>query len=72
MSNKCPITYEDCGNEKYSLTGLRRLSPQLSQLHDLPFDRLSLLREAGLRAQKMSIAGVQPTKSLNSSPVRFS
>lgn len=60
MSRKCPITYQDCGDETYSNEGLKRVSPQLSRLDDLPFDRQTILEEAALRAQKMSIQGVQP------------
>lgn len=63
MTRRCPISYQECGDAKYSREGLRRLSPQLSRLDDLPFDRQTILQEAALRAQKMSIQGVQPKLS---------
>jgi serine/threonine-protein kinase HipA len=62
--NRCPITYEWCGEEKYSLTGLKKLAPSLTTLHDFPYDRQEQLREAIARASKMSIQGVQPKLSV--------
>jgi serine/threonine-protein kinase HipA len=62
--NRCPITYEWCGEEKYSLAGLKKLAPSLRALHDFPYDRQEQLREAIARASKMSIQGVQPKLSV--------
>jgi serine/threonine-protein kinase HipA len=62
--NRCPITYDWCGEEKYSLAGLKKLAPSLVALHDFPYDRQEQLREAIARASKMSIQGVQPKLSV--------
>jgi serine/threonine-protein kinase HipA len=62
--NRCPITYEPCGNEKYSAEGLQKLSPSLTQLFDFPYDKAEQLREAIARASKISIQGVQPKLSV--------
>ena len=61
--NRCPITYEPCGNEKYSPKGLKLLSVNLKGLADLPFTQEDQLKEAAARAVKMSIQGVQPKLS---------
>ncbi|MEA3287862.1 MAG: HipA domain-containing protein [Candidatus Marinimicrobia bacterium] len=60
--NKCPITYEIC-QDKYSIPGLAKLSPRLSNLTELPFTAQEQRREAALRSGKMSIQGVQPKLS---------
>lgn len=60
--NRCPITYEPC-EEKYSIAGLAKLSPRLSELKDLPFTAQEQRREAASRSAKMSIQGVQPKLS---------
>ena len=60
--NKCPITYEIC-QDKYSIPGLAKLSPRLSNLIDLPFTAQEQRREAASRSGKMSIQGVQPKLS---------
>ena len=62
--NRCPITYEPCGDRVYSGTGLRLLSPNLGHLRDLPYDAGQQRREAVLRAGRMSIQGVQPKLSV--------
>jgi serine/threonine-protein kinase HipA len=62
--NRCPITYEPCGNEKYSKQGLKRISPALTELLDFPYDRNEQLLEAMARATKMSIQGIQPKLSI--------
>jgi serine/threonine-protein kinase HipA len=62
--NKCPITYEDCGDQKYSRTGLLSLSSGLDTLDEFPFTAQEQRREAALRAAKMSIQGVQPKLSV--------
>ena len=60
--NKCPITYEPC-QDKYSVSGLAKLSPRLSNLVELPFTAQEQRREAASRSGKMSIQGVQPKLS---------
>jgi serine/threonine-protein kinase HipA len=62
--NRCPITYEDCGAERYSLRGLRLLSRRLTRLEDFPFSAAQQRREAIRRAGRMSIQGVQPKLSV--------
>lgn len=61
--NRCPISYEPCGNRKYSAKGLRLLSPQLRRLQDFPFTVEEQRQEAAARADKISIQGVQPKLS---------
>lgn len=61
--NICPITYQPCGDKKYSEKGLKFLSRSLTQLNDLPLTQEEQLREAAIRAVKMSIPGVQPKLS---------
>ena len=61
--NRCPITYELCGTEKYSEKGLRIIAPKLTYLNDLPYTAVELRQEAANRAKKLSIQGVQPKLS---------
>lgn len=61
--NRCPITYQPCGNEKYSAEGLKLLSRSLISLKDLPFTSLEQRQEAVSRMCRMSIQGVQPKLS---------
>ena len=61
--NRCPITYELCGTEKYSEKGLRLIAPKLTTLKDLPFSAAEQRQEAANRAKKLSIQGVQPKLS---------
>ena len=61
--NTCPITYEPCGDKKYSGKGLNLLSRNLAHLEDFPYTQEEQLREAAARAPKMSIQGVQPKLS---------
>ena len=61
--NTCPITYEPCGDKKYSEKGLKLLSRNLTNLEDFPFTQEEQLREAAARASKMSVQGVQPKLS---------
>jgi len=58
--SRCPITYEECGTNLYSRTGLRLLSPTLSHLNDFPYNAATQRLEAIIHAAKMSIQGVQP------------
>ena len=60
--NRCSLTYEPCEGF-YSLSGLKRLSRQLTGLQPLSFTSLELRQEAAARAQKMSVQGVQPKLS---------
>ena len=62
--NRCPITYEPCGDARYSRAGLRSLSPNLKSLNDFPYDAERQRREAVIRAGRMSIQGVQPKLSV--------
>ena len=61
--NICPITYQPCGDARYSNKGLKLLSRNLVQLNDLALTQEEQLREAAVRAAKMSIQGVQPKLS---------
>ena len=61
--NRCPITYELCGTEKYSEKGLRLIAPKLTALKDLPFTAAEQRQEAANRTNKLSIQGVQPKLS---------
>ena len=61
--NTCPITYEPCGDKKYSEKGLKLLSRNLTRLKDFPYTQEEQLFEAAARAPKMSIQGVQPKLS---------
>lgn len=61
--NTCPITYEPCGDNKYSDKGLKLLSRNLTRLEDFPYTQEEQVREAAARAPKMSIQGVQPKLS---------
>jgi len=61
--NRCPISYETCGEKFYSENGLKSLSPVLKKLALLDYTAEELRTEAMLRASKMSIQGVQPKLS---------
>ncbi|NDP21989.1 MAG: HipA domain-containing protein [Paludibacter sp.] len=61
--NRCPITYDLCGTEKYSVKGMRLIAPKLTHLSDLPYTAVELRQEAANRAKKLSIQGVQPKLS---------
>ena len=67
--NRCPITYDLCGNNKYSEKGLRMIAPKLTHLNDLPYTAAELRQEAANRAKKLSIQGVQPKLSATISVV---
>ena len=47
--NRCSISYELCGKKKYSLKGLRQLSPHLKGLQDFPFTAEEQRQEAVAR-----------------------
>ena len=67
--NRCPITYELCGTNKYSEKGIRMIAPKLTHLNDLPYTAAELRQEAANRAKKISIQGVQPKLSASVSIV---
>ena len=64
MTNRCPITYEPCGTEKYSLAGLKLLSTSLKNLKDFPYTPKEQVQMAARLGSKMSIQGVQPKLSV--------
>ncbi len=57
--NRCPITYEFCGSDKYSKKGLYLLSPRLTHLKDFPLGKEEQLELALQYADKLSFSGVQ-------------
>jgi serine/threonine-protein kinase HipA len=61
--NYCPITYNPCGDNRYSKAGLRLLSIELVSLRDLEYTAEEQRKEAFNRASKMSIQGIQPKLS---------
>ncbi len=61
--NRCPVTYEPCGDNLYSKKGLKLLSPGLSRLHPLELTAEEQRKEAFHRSKKMSVQGIQPKLS---------
>lgn len=61
--SRCPITYDEIENGRYSKKGLRRLNSSLQNLKPFPYSRSEQIKEAQKRMTKMSIAGVQPKLS---------
>lgn len=61
--NRCPISYNPCGDNRYSEAGLRLLSAELTSLKNLEYTAEEQRKEAYNRASKMSIQGVQPKLS---------
>lgn len=60
----CPITLEPIAEgESFSEAGLRSLHPRLTKLASLELAHDEQLRQARLRADKMSVQGVQPKLS---------
>jgi serine/threonine-protein kinase HipA len=60
----CPITLQPLADgETFSKAGLRSLHPRLMHLEPLALSQDEQLRQARLRADKMSIQGVQPKLS---------
>jgi serine/threonine-protein kinase HipA len=56
----CPITYEDINKEaRYSLRGLKLLSPQLTHLSSIELSAAEQRAEGLARVGKMSIQGIQ-------------
>ncbi|MEM6319127.1 MAG: HipA domain-containing protein [Bacteroidota bacterium] len=63
--NRCPISYELCGDNPYAFAGLKRLHKSLTSLKPLPFSAHEQRKEAATRMKRMSIQGVQPKLSAN-------
>ena len=61
--NRCPITYELCGDQPYSDKGLKLLAPTLKGLEPLHFTAEEQRKEAFFRSAKMSVQGAQPKLS---------
>jgi serine/threonine-protein kinase HipA len=61
--NRCPITYELCGDHPYSDKGLRLLAPTLKGLEPLHYTAEEQRKEAYFRSSKMSVQGAQPKLS---------
>ena len=61
--NRCPITYNPCGDSRYSEAGLKLLSTELTSLKELEYTAEEQRKEAFNRASKMSIQGIQPKLS---------
>ncbi|MFG4005103.1 phosphatidylinositol kinase [Flavobacterium aquidurense] len=61
--NRCPITYQPCGDYLYSIEGVKLLSPKLTSFQNLPLSAAEQRQEAANRANKLSIQGVQPKLS---------
>lgn len=61
--NRCPITYQPCGDQMYSKEGLHLLSPRLQNLKVFPLKEDEQLELALKYADKLSFSGVQ--KKLN-------
>lgn len=62
--NRCPITYELCGDQKYTQKGLKLLSKSLKNLKDFPYTPKEQIQLAAQLASKLSIQGVQPKLSI--------
>jgi serine/threonine-protein kinase HipA len=62
--NRCPITYELCGDQKYTSKGLKLLSKSLKHLKDFPYTPKEQIQMAAQFASKLSIQGVQPKLSV--------
>jgi len=62
--NLCPITYESCGKNRYSIKGIKKFSRRLKTLNDFPYSASEQRTEAALRASNMSVQGIQPKLSV--------
>jgi serine/threonine-protein kinase HipA len=62
--NRCPITYELCGVQKYSVSGLKLLSRKLKNLKNFPYTPKEQIQLAAQFAAKLSIQGIQPKLSV--------
>ncbi len=70
--NRCPITYEACGKDKYSSKGLKLLSKNLNHLNDFAYTSKQQQQLALRYADKMSIQGMQPKLSVVFKPSKES
>ncbi|HEY4832639.1 MAG TPA: HipA domain-containing protein [Waddliaceae bacterium] len=61
--NRCPITYLECGNERYSEQGLKLLDSRLHYLADFPYTAEQQRKLAVDYSDKLSIQGIQPKLS---------
>jgi serine/threonine-protein kinase HipA len=61
--NRCPITYQPCGESRYSDAGLKLLSTGLKGFKEFEYSAEEQRNEAFNRASKMSVQGVQPKLS---------
>jgi serine/threonine-protein kinase HipA len=61
--NRCPISYELCGDQLYSDKGLKLLAPTLKGLQPIKYSAAEQREEAYHRSSKMSVQGVQPKLS---------
>jgi len=61
---RCPITYEPCLEGRFLLRGVKRFSRRLNDIHDFPYSAKEQRVEAALRADKISVQGVQPKLSV--------
>jgi len=61
---RCPVTYELCEGGRYSSRGVKRFSSRLNDINDFPFSAAEQRVEAALRADKISVQGVQPKLSV--------
>ncbi len=61
--NRCPITYDPCGDELYSRRGLKLLSQYLVELEPFAYSAEEQRDQARIRSVKISIQGVQPKLS---------
>jgi len=61
--NRCLLTYQHCGDQRYSKEGLRSLSSKLQSLQVFPLRKEEQLKLALEYADKLSFSGVQ--KKLN-------
>ena len=62
--NRCPITYDLCGEKHYSERGLKMLSRHLKNLREVPYTAKEQIELAMRMAGKLSIQGVQPKLSV--------
>lgn len=58
--NRCPITYQLCGEQKYSPEGIKLLSSKFERLLEFPYGKSEQLELALLYSDKLSFSGVQP------------
>jgi serine/threonine-protein kinase HipA len=61
--NRCPITYNLCGDNRYSDEGLILLSTGLTSLRALEYTAEEQRKEAFIRSSRMSVQGIQPKLS---------